>query len=295
MVQTSSIILTVVAKEMVSSTANYCTPPDNCYHSQWAVPCSDAANEYACQQSGGVWEGSPSPPPTPPPPPPPPPSPSGHHCAYPLNCWNSAMAYPCGMQSDALSCQASGGVWEPWSASLAGSSSSDGEASDIEEEVDVKVSSTANYVGPLNNEQNFYTSTDCSYVVAAVSVDDLHTCENVCDSYSWCNAIDLTPLGAANTCQPLSCPGTALNPSGVNGPTGPQIFAYYKAGGPSPSPPPSPSPSPSPSGHHCTPPDNCYHSQWAVPCSVAANEYACQQSGGVWEGAWGDAAFMQVV
>merc|ERR1719263_2029182 len=132
------------------------------------------------------------------------------------------------------------------------------------------VSSTANYVGPLNNMQNFYTSTDCSFVVAPVSVDDLQSCEMVCDSYSWCNAIDLTPLGAANTCQPVKCPGTAyLSPSGVNGPpTGPQTFAYYKAGGPSPPQPPS--------GHHCASPLNCWNSAMAYPCSMQSDAFSCQ-------------------
>merc|ERR1711939_162086 len=32
-----------------------CKLPYNCYYAQWAAPCSQAADMYACQASAGVW------------------------------------------------------------------------------------------------------------------------------------------------------------------------------------------------------------------------------------------------
>ena len=46
-----------------------CSLPDNCYHSQWKVPCSDASDESTCKASGGQWCPSPSPTPLTPSPP----------------------------------------------------------------------------------------------------------------------------------------------------------------------------------------------------------------------------------
>jgi len=44
-----------------------CDAPNNCHHPQWAVPCSQASDQAACEQSGGCWIPS-APTPTPPPP-----------------------------------------------------------------------------------------------------------------------------------------------------------------------------------------------------------------------------------
>lgn len=128
-----------------------------------------------------------------------------------------------------------------------------------------------------------YYGSECPLVSGKVSVGDLVGCETVCDSTSGCNAINLEALGAANTCSPLSCPGTTyLTPSLVNAATGPQTYAYYRSG------PPTPPPSPTPSGHHCASPLNCWIPSLAYPCSMKNSASECSAAGGVWE-PWGPA------
>lgn len=143
------------------------------------------------------------------------------------------------------------------------------------------ISSNATWVGV---SQPAYYGSECPLASGAVSVGDLVDCETVCDATSGCNAINLEALGAANTCSPLICPGTAyLTPSLVNAPTGPQTYAYYKVGPPTPTPPPPP-----PSGHHCASPLNCWIPSLAYPCSMKNSASDCSASGGVWE-PWGPA------
>merc|ERR1712232_581596 len=97
--------------------SHHCTAPDNCYHVQWAVPCSDAANKAACEASNGVWEGSPSPSPSPTPTPTPPPTPTPtpsptHHCTPPDDCYHEQWGVPCSFAGTEERCVQSGGVWE---------------------------------------------------------------------------------------------------------------------------------------------------------------------------------------
>lgn len=74
----------VFVAESAVALGGSCNAPDNCYHSNWAVPCSNASDQAACEASGGDWSGSgptpspapqPTPTPTPAPPPAPPPAP----------------------------------------------------------------------------------------------------------------------------------------------------------------------------------------------------------------------------
>jgi len=60
-----------------------CDGSNNCYHSAWAVPCSQASDKAACEASGGCWtQGGPSPGPGPAPGPAPPPKAGGSLGAY---------------------------------------------------------------------------------------------------------------------------------------------------------------------------------------------------------------------
>jgi len=76
-----------------------CTAPDNCYTDGWAVPCSSAASQSACENDGfgSVWCGgggpSPSPSPSPSPGPAPTPKSGGAMGAYFAN-WAQYRAAP---------------------------------------------------------------------------------------------------------------------------------------------------------------------------------------------------------
>jgi len=82
-----------VAAESAAALDCSCNAPDNCYHSSWAVPCSDASDQAACEASGGDWCGqgptpSPAPQPTPTPAPTPaPPAPAGDIIGYWDKTW----------------------------------------------------------------------------------------------------------------------------------------------------------------------------------------------------------------
>lgn len=70
-----------------------CDGANNCYHSQWAVPCSQAADQSACEASSGCWTPGAGPSPAPTPGPAPPPKSGGMMGAYFAN-WAQYHAAP---------------------------------------------------------------------------------------------------------------------------------------------------------------------------------------------------------
>jgi len=58
---------------------------------------------------------------------------------------------------------------------------------------------------------------------------------------------------------------------------------YYTSSSPIPAPTPAPTPPAPTPGHHCTPPNYCYHQAWPVPCYNTIKS-ACEGNGGIWEG-----------
>jgi hypothetical protein len=217
-----------------------------------------------------VLVGYSSPPPSPPspptPPPPTPPSPSPHHCDYPMNCYNPGISVPCNDIVDEFTCTANGGQWEPWSPA----------PGPVQSPTPTPPSPSPHHCDYPMNCYNPGISVPCNDIV-----DEFTCTANGGQWEPWGPAPGPSPSPAPTGdqyCRLWSC--TGLSQNNLPDQDGDQAWLYFWLRDNSP----SPSPSPSPSGHHCTPPDNCYHSQWAVPCSDAANEYACQQSGGVWEG-----------
>merc|ERR1712224_333392 len=73
-----------------------CVGSDNCYHQQWAVPCSSASDKTACENSVGVWcpnsPPSPSPSPVPSPVPTPVPSPMPTPAGIEIGYWDKTWA-----------------------------------------------------------------------------------------------------------------------------------------------------------------------------------------------------------
>lgn len=59
-----------------------CDTPNNCYHSAWAVPCSQASDQSACEASSGCWTPGSGPSPAPTPGPAPAPKSGGSMGAY---------------------------------------------------------------------------------------------------------------------------------------------------------------------------------------------------------------------
>merc|ERR1712187_766675 len=85
-----------------------CDAPSNCWHSQWAVPCSDASGYDACIESGGCWTSeSPSPGPAP--------APSSDvcpgRCADGNDCYHQQWAVPCSFAGTYERCIDSAGCW----------------------------------------------------------------------------------------------------------------------------------------------------------------------------------------
>jgi len=85
---------------VASAGCETCVGSDNCYHQQWAAPCSSASDQGACENSVGVWcpnsPPSPSPANVPTPPPSPVPNPvppsGGLEIGYWDKTWSSSGA-----------------------------------------------------------------------------------------------------------------------------------------------------------------------------------------------------------